>query len=269
MLDQLFSNQLWHTRLTFDVTNGYPTKVDGCILVIPGRYWHQRCNEISEAISRYQWVLAMRIGDEEDLFDPYQVWHNNIKWWVQTPKTGRDYDGARLFGVGYPPHANHLTSHARDTDVFLSAQNTHQRRRECFAAMNNVDGVKDIHATTGFTAGMPPEEYATRMVSAKVAPAPSGPASPDTFRLYEALQAHTIPIADDVTPGYDSAGYWRHVHPDAPFPVLTTYEQLPGYVGDQLKRWPTNANRTTAWWMRQKRLMALDLLEDLKELGAL
>jgi hypothetical protein len=126
-----------------------------------------------------------------------------------------------------------------------------------------------VRATDGFTQGMDPDDYARLMTSTKVAPAPAGPASPDSFRLYEALQAHAVPIADDVTPGYDSAGYWRTVFPDAPFPILTGYEQLRGYVGDQLGCWPANANRIAAWWMRYKRQMAGWLREDLEALGAL
>jgi len=102
-----------------------------------------------------------------------------------------------------------------------------------------------------------------------VAPAPSGAVSPDSFRLYEALEAHTIPIADDISPTHDSAGYWRLVFPDAPFPILDSYEQLPGYIEDQLKAWPANANQIAAWWTRQKRTMARNLRNDLKKLGAL
>lgn len=269
VLQLLFANQLYNTGVEFTHTAGYPNRVDGCVLVLPGRYWFRRCNEVSEALSRYQWVLAVRTSDEEDQLDPYNIVHNNIKWWVQTPRTGRDYDGARLFGVGFPPHFNDLKPQDRDTDVFLSAQNTHARRNECFDAVERVKGLKIIRATEGFTQGMDAAEYALWMSAAKVAPCPAGPESPDSFRLYEALQAHTVPIADDVTPAYGSAGYWRHVHPDAPFPVLERYSDLPGYVQDQLKAWPANVNRITAWWMRYKRQMARWLVDDLTELGAL
>lgn len=269
MLDLLFANQLYPTGLEFKRVDGFPHSVDGCILIIPGRYWAGRANEISEAISRYQWVLAMRVGDEENDFDPDRVFHRNLKWWVQTPKIGADYDDARFFGVGFPPHFNHLHEHARDTDVFLSAQNTHSRRQECFAKLGNLTVTKEVHATQGFTQGMSGYEYANAMCSAKIAPAPSGAVSPDSFRLYEALEAHTIPIADDISPTHDSAGYWRMVFPDAPFPILNTYDQLPGYIEDQLKQWPANANHVTAWWMRQKRTMARWLREDLKQLGAI
>ena len=63
MLDLLFANQLYPTGLTFKRVEGYPSGVDGCILLIPGRYWVDKANQISEAISRYQWILAMRVGD--------------------------------------------------------------------------------------------------------------------------------------------------------------------------------------------------------------
>lgn len=269
MLDRLFSNQLYHTGLEFRRVAGYPANVDGCVLIIPGRYWHHRCNEISEAIDRYQWVLGIRAGDEDDQLDPYKIYHPNIRWWVQTPHTDKDYDGARRFGVGYPPHFNKLQRQDRDTDVFLSGQNTNKRRQQCFARLSKVAGTKMVEPTAGFTKGMPPAEYALWMCAAKVAPCPAGPKTPDTFRLYEALEAHTVPIADDITSAYYSAGYWRSLFPDAPFPIFTSYADLPGYIGDQLAAWPANANRITAWWMHQKRYMSRWVREDLEALGAL
>ena len=268
MLDRLFANQLYPTGLRFSRVEGYPTNVDGCVLIIPGRYWFERVNQISEAISKYQWVLAIRTGDEENQFDPDRVFHRNIKWWVQTPHPEQDYGDARLFGVGFPPHFNDLADTARDVDVFLSAQNTHPRRNDCFAALTKVRARVEATATQGFTQGITPQEYAGKMCEAKIAPCPSGPVSPDTFRVFEALEAHCVPVADDEAPN-GVKGFWRTVFPDAPFPILDTYAQLPGYITDQLGLWPANTNRITAWWMRHKRLMSRWLLEDLDGLGAL
>ena len=268
LLDRLFDNTLYPTGLRFKRVEGYPTS-DGCVLIIPGRYWHEKVNAISEAIAKYVWVLGVRVGDEEDQFDPEKVVHPNIKWWVQTPDPQRDYGGARLFGCGFPPHFNTLINYERDVDVFLSAQNTHDRRHQCFTALKKTYANKKVEPTKGFTQGMGGDEYARWMCSAKIAPAPSGPESPDSFRLFEALEAHTIPIADDLSPKTPKPGFWRAVFPDAPFPILTDYKDLPGYVEDQVKGWPANANRITAWWIRQKRQMAKNLRADLTELGAL
>jgi hypothetical protein len=243
---------------------------DGLILVIPGRYWHDRTDEITAAIEGRPWVLAIRTGDEEDLLDPARVIHPNIRWWIQTPRVGRDYGEVRVFGIGYPPHFNTAPAEAPDKrfDVFLSAQNTHKRRTQCFDALADLDCTHIVQETAGFTQGLPPRVYAGNMRLAKIAPAPAGPASPDTFRVYEALQAHAVPIADDITDAYDSTGYWALVAPGAPFPVLTDHTDLPAIIDGLLATWPRSANRVTAWWIAHKRTLARWLHADLAALGA-
>jgi hypothetical protein len=256
----------------FKWNQGYPMGTKGGIVVVPGREWVGHESEISTALAKHQWVLAFRVGDEENLFDVNKVVHRNIKWWVQTPKVGAAYpEPTRFFGVGLTPHFRKLPAETptKNLDVFLSAQNTHVRREAAFAAVSRASGVKRIEATTGFTQGMDPLEYAECMMAAKIAPCPSGAVSPDSFRMFEALESHAIPIADDVSPVYDSQGFWRLLFPDAPFPILTSYTDLPGWTEDLLAGWPANANRITAWWMRQKRRYKHWLTEDLTALGAL
>jgi hypothetical protein len=276
MLDDLFANRLYPTGIEFDMAEGYPgyPDTDGCILLVPGRYHDQHTDQISAAIARYKWVLAMRVGDEEDWFDISKVSHPSIKWWVQTPKVGKDYGDARFIGVGYAPYFRglHAAPPPKALDVFMSAQNTHVRRNECFDALKgDLPGValKFVNATEGFTQGLDPATYVQQMRYTKVAPAPSGAQCPDSFRVWEALESHAIPIADDVSPVYDSRGFWDMLLPGAPFPILTDYSDLPGYINDVLEDWPATANRVAAWWMRQKRQMARDLVSDLRALGAL
>jgi len=288
LLDLLFANQLHPTGLEFKRVEGYPN-TDGCVLLIPGRYWHEHTDQVNEAVQRYKWLLAMRVGDEQDEFNIHDIDHPNCRWWVQTPQlrsdaaprarypakrpdVDRDYEGVRLFGCGYPPHFDDLPAEPPDKDmtVFLSAQNNHPRRKECFQALEQAHvGLKYIHETTGFTEGLLPEAYTAIMARTKIAPCPAGPHTPDTFRLYEALEAHCVPIADDITPDYNSEGYWQALMPDATFPILHLYRNLPDWINDQLRLWPANVNRITAHWMRYKRQMALWLTEDLKALGAL
>ena len=261
MLDLLFANNLYYTGLEFHRREGYPPGVDGAILIIPGRYWFEKTNEISEAISKYRWVLAMRVGDEEDLFQPDRVFHRNIKWWVQSPNPDTDYGDARLFGIGFPPHFNDIDFSERGTDVFLSAQNTHELRHQCFTVLDHLKVPKLVNQTAGFTQGMDKKRYATCMCAAKIAPAPSGPVTADNFRLFEALEAHTVPIAD-------TKEFWLNLFPDAPFPIVDNYSQLAGYITDQVADWPANSNRITAWWMHQKRQLTQWLKADLDELDA-
>ena len=276
MLRRLLDGDLYPHGVKVEHHTGYP-HTDGCALIIPGRYWADHTEQVNEAIARYKWVLAFLTSDEENWFDHRKVTHSNLRWWIQTPRTGRDYGDARLFGVGFPKHFNDLSGDVpeKDMDVVLVAQNTHDRRRECFEALEKTAGSQFVYATAGFTQswrdGAGPGDYAFQMMGAKVAPAPSGAVSPDSFRLWEALEAHAIPIADDISPleTYDSRGFWEKLLPDAPFPVLTEYADLSGIIDGALAGWPANTNRVAAWWMREKRRIASDFVKDLTELGAL
>jgi hypothetical protein len=271
LLDELFDNRLYPTSLQFTRIAGYPNS-DGVILVIPGRYWHERTADITVAISRYDWVLAVLTSDEESTLDIGAVTHPNLRWWIQSPRIGRDYGNARLIGLGFTPHCARFDAPPphKNLDLFLAAQRTHQRRDSAFSALEQIRlSHVMVHASDGFSRGLPAPAYAAAMKTAKVAPAPAGPATPDTFRVYEALQAHAVPIADDVTPGHDSAGFWRRVFPDAPFPVLADYATMTVHVDHIVSTWPTMANRVAAWWIRQKRRYAHWLVDDLQALGAL
>ncbi len=267
MVDHLLSGALYPHGLDLENVEAWPD-ADGIVLIIPARYFVDRTVEISEAISRYRWVLAFRCGDEEDLFDISQVRHPNIRWLVQTPRVGKDYGDARFIPIGYPPHFSGLIEAGKSLDVVLVGQRTHERRDQAFDALTHVVRPKYVQATDGFTKGLQPAEYAHLMTMAKVAPCPAGPASPDTFRACEALEAHAIPILDDIAATGDGYGYWERMFPGSPLPILTDYASLPGYIGDALADYPRNANRITAWWIAQKRAMGAWLREDLAALTA-
>lgn len=269
LLDDLISGAFYPHGLEFEGLDAYPAEAAGILLVIPGRYYASHTAAITEAISRYRWVLAFRVGDEEDLFDIAAVKHPNIRWWIQTPRVGKDYGTARFLPLGYTPHFAALPAQSpeKSLDVFLSAQCTHARRAQAFDALARVPRSKRVRATGGFTQGMPAEEYAEFMAAARIAPAPSGAVSPDSFRAYEALEAHTIPIVDDISPAYDSRGYWERMFPGSPMPVIRDYDDLPGWIDDVVADYPRLANRITAWWMATKRRMAAALREDLIDLG--
>lgn len=269
MLNLLLDGSLYPHGLKFERLDAYPD-AEGILLAIPARYWADHTGSINEAIAKYRWVLAFRTSDEEDTFDIGKIVHPNIRWWVQTPRAGRDYGDARLFGVGYTPHLAVLPSQPpeKSVDLFMSAQQTHARRQAAFDALAGTQHMARVHATTGFTHGLQPAEYAQQMCQAKIAPAPSGAVSPDSFRLWEALQAHCVPIADAVSPVDGVAQYWTRLFGSVPFPVITDYSDLPGWIDDQLADWPRPANRIAAWWIREKRAMAHKLRDDLKTLGA-
>jgi hypothetical protein len=269
-LELLWCNRLYPTGLDFKVVDGYPN-TSGCILEVPGQYWFEHVLEINAAIRRYEWLLLIKTGDEADLFDLNAIEHANVRFWCQTPRIDRDHPECRFLPLGWPPHFDNLPAEPplKQTGVFLAGQKTHERRFACFGELQRAWLDKRLHMSFGFTEGLPQHEYVEGMLGAKVAPAPSGAVAPDSFRLYEALEAHCVPIADDVSPAYDSRGYWRTIFDNPPFPVLVDEKDWPGYCKDQIGLWPANANRVAAWWFREKRRIALNLRDDLEALGAL
>ena len=119
--------------------------------------------------------------------------------------------------------------------VYLGQGGPHRK------AMIEALGVWDVDhpyytmmVTDGFAQGIDQSEYLDEMAVAKVAPCPPGPNTPDTFRLYEALEAGCVPVVEPDTrtflarygldvpsTGGDWAGQVRRwaENPDGPHPM--------------------------------------------------
>lgn len=244
------------------VANGTNTEIDG----------------LNEKLSKYKWVLLIVVSDENNLFEIDKLKHPNIKVWVQTPRADKKYKNVRFFGVGYGFSEKYRKQFLNEclnkqTDIFISGQNTHRRRHVVFGKLTQYkkhhpnDNII-INKTKGFTQGMEPVDYYRHMAATKIAPCPSGIVSPDSFRLYESLEFGAIPIADDISPaeGYNSRGYWKRLFPDAPFPILSDKDV--GKLIDKAKiNYQQQANTIFAWWIQQKRRYAYDLVDDIRALS--
>lgn len=245
-----------------------PPAGDGAVVVCPARYYTPA--ELNDLIRPLPWVVLLLTSDEESTFDVNAVDHPNVRLWVMTPRPDRTYPaGTRFIGEGFNAATRDLLRQTnnpkRTTDVYLSGQDTHRRRHELFDKLeSSVRGWrKDVTRTEGFGQGYERAEYLGRMAAAKVAPCPSGPATPDSFRLYEALEAGCVPLADMTAPGtYPGRGYWDMTHPGAPFQQVAHWHEIEKYVAAELVDWPNNANRCSAWWQQTKRRHRLDLLDD-------
>src|SRR3989304_52293 len=135
-----------------------------------------------------------------------------------TPNFDRHKSVDGFLGDGWPPDAPELIKEAglgdKSIDWFFAGQITHIRRQQCKKVLDSIKKDKryigHLVETEKFTEGLPHKEYYNYMASAKVAPCPAGPETPDTFRFYEALEAGCVPIADDKTRKDEKrTNYWR------------------------------------------------------------
>lgn len=256
-------------------TNDPPPPGEGAVIICPARY-HTPA-EVNELIAPLPWAVVILTSDEESTFDANALAHPNLALWVMTPRPDRTYPaGTRYLGEGFNPATRPtikaIGDQPRNTDIYLSGQDTHERRHDLFRALGNCrrPWTLDVTATEGFMQGHPRDEYLARMTAAKVAPCPSGPATPDSFRLYEALEAGCVPLADETAPGsYPNRGYWDMVAPGRPFELVPNWSEYEKYVVTALDGWPRRAARCQAWWVRHKWQQARWLADDVAGLSGL
>lgn len=270
MLEDVFSGKMWQpaTSYEFEVVDSLEVCEDGAVIVFPARAQVDYLEQLNKAIKPLKWVVLMLTGDEEASFPVEKVKHPNIFIWVMSPRPDR-HSAYNKLGTGYPPQAREWLpkwkkeADQRNIDYYFAGQITHSRRQEMakyigvikeFMHVNNLHGM--FVPTKGFTQGDPHDLYYRNMANSKVAYAPSGPETPDSFRLFEALEAGCIPVADTRDPkGVFPDDYWQwFFEGDVPFPVLKDYEQeLQGFTIAAVKDWKRTSNDIFAWWQNYKR----------------
>lgn len=243
----------------------------GAIVVIPGPYQGDYIKQINKKLSEFEWVLLLITSDEEGKFPVEKIKHENIRIWIQYPKQGR-HDKFGKLPLGYTSDTRKNLIYTKKTlNVFYSGQKSHERRILCSDALREVTKRIDrvfVNDTPGFSQGQEPTRYMANMSNARVAPSPAGPVSADSFRTYEALEAGAAPIADNISLAGDH-NYWDYLFGSVPFATINNYEDMLGYVKDQLALFPVRNNNAQAWWIKKKRDLMWLFVRDIEEMSGL
>lgn len=266
MLIDLFDGKLWKHGFEFEDRYSFDG-LTGAVVVVPAQHHVNDIDWLNEQMSGLEWVLVILTGDEEALVPNWDLAHDNMILWVQSPHPNLNDTADRYIPFGYGPNVRQRldTVPDKDTDWFFSGQVTHKRREQCVKALRTMGGGM-LRETAGFLEGFSPAVYMDWLKASKVAPAPSGPASVDSFRVCEALEAGCIPLADGRTSTKDQRRMWDLTMPGHPFPIIDDWASAPAITKELLADWPANAARVQAWWIQMKRTYALWLKEDLEEL---
>lgn len=250
---------------------------DGGIFVVPAR--HHASEEDVVAINRmlaaHSWVLLILTGDEEAVFPVNLIGHPNMRIWVQNPRPGGRFPGDTVFlPCGYAKNGKLILDELhraapdgieRDLDWFFSGQVTNPRREQCAFALRRLQN-GELMETEGFGQGLDVLSYFAHMRRAKVVPAPSGPATTDTFRACEALEAGAVPLLDNNDPRGRS-GVWDLIFPEhlRP-PMIVDWEQVEFHIGQMSS--VAVRNQVFSKWQRYKRHLRFELARQLRALGA-
>lgn len=276
VLERLFNHTLWrpYGAYKYEHFDGFEElgEARGAVVVLPAQHHVDYIERLNNDIADLDWCLLILAGDECSIFPWQEVKHPNLKLWIMTPRPQLHADsGARFIGAGWREDTPDILaactdgSAGRSMDWFFAGQITHERRQQFAEVFRGLSG-GELIATPGFTQGLDREEYLRRMTEAKVVPCPAGPGTPDTFRLFEALEAGCVPLADATNPeGW--VGYWDLVFGDVPFPIVSDWSDAPAILKQALREWPDNGIRCSAWWQNYKRQLAYDLNEDVRTLS--
>lgn len=250
---------------------------EGAIVIINGRTHVNELPKINGDINKLRWVLFIETGDEEALFPFRELKHPIMRVWLQLPRMNLHNDVSYHLVNGYRPETmetlKQIGKQNRSIDVYFAGQVNHARREQCVEAMRNLPSeiypsvvIEETHRFG--EEKIPYTAYLENMAKAKIVLCPSGVESPDTFRLYEALEAGCIPIVDAFATNNQSLGFWQYLFKEQPpFPIISYWDKLPDLLPELLKNYPANANKCFSWWQLKKRGIKDKLYADIKELS--
>lgn len=232
---------------------------DPVIVVVPAEYNVAHVDQINDDLHRFDWVTLILASDENGLF-PVEELNPVDQLWVMTPHFERhEYpSGTNFMGEYAPPqHRKYLSRffhYEPQHDCSFSGQITHQRRQELAQAFDGSGWF--INKTAGFTQGLPHEDYYRLIADTKVTPGPSGPVTPDSFRVFETLEAGNVPVLDNRCPlEQPCSRYWDEIFGQQhPIPHANDWTvDLKPAVQDIVDNWPTSRNLVYSWYQQHKR----------------
>lgn len=227
--------------------------IEEAIVIIPGAYQYDVIDAINAQLANLKKCTVIVTSDEENKFDLTKLKHPNMRLFATYPHVTKA--NVTWLPIGYPPQLEKMQPEDevvnypyKGIKVYFSGQINHKSRQDMADSLDTMaldDDDVYIHKTAGFAQGLEHIPYYSLMRQAKVVPAPRGNISPDSFRLYEALECGAVPIPEN-------PDFWGHLFTDAPFPVISEKDQWPGYIEDALSKYPQLNNMCQSWWMRKK-----------------
>jgi hypothetical protein len=279
LLEDLFDGKLWspvrgHEYVQRNSFSEVPEETKGAIVVLPGQHHAADIDQFNRDISRFAWVLLFILGDEESLFDVRAVVHPRVNFWIQSRRTVTSDPTNRFLPWGYPQRTKEALKGLRlkTQKLFFSGQATHVRRKQCLMVLTGLSYGLSVQGTPGFTQGFPRPEYLQRMREACIAPCPAGVATPDSFRVWEALEAGCLPVVDAMSPRPDvcPTQHWWNIllGQDPGFPIVGDWQEAYAIIERELRAWPEGGNRAFAWWQKYKRELVYRVRDDVNTLAA-
>jgi len=235
------------------------------IVIVPGPQNIRHEEYINQEIQKISRLVLFINGDEEGRFDITKIKHPNAEIWVQYPYA--KHHKLNKLPIGVPQHLKKLVPEypSKDYDVYFSGQITHQRRKQIAEVLPSLPNTL-FTLTAGFAQGGEPKDYYKALASAKIAPAPAGAATVDTFRFFEAIEMLCLPIGDMI----NSKGIYLEFYKDVfgyepPTSYVSDWSELTTLVPNLLENYPQNMHTIVSWWIKYKRDLGIKIMRQVNE----
>ena len=219
------------------------------VFVIPGEYEGGHIDRINEELNKHPYVVVLIMSDENSNFPYKALSHPRMKVWMQYPKDWHEVD--HYLPAGYSPNSRFNIPEVKELDWFWGGQVTHQDRIELVEQLRKM-GNGFLLESEGFTQGIDLQDYLDLMGTAEYVPIPRGNISPDTMRLYDALQLGCIPVIRK-----QDKAFYDQLLGNPPFPVVDYWSELPAIIG--LPHYIPYE-----WWRGYRRQMVKAMKEDIQ-----
>lgn len=193
--------------------------------------------QINARLAEEPYCLVIITSDEMGYFPWRELRHPNMKLYLQY------FQGAdRQIPLGGTPDGPGPGEKA--IEYFFAGQTNTESRKQCVDAVTALGGL--AIPSNGFAQGLPKEQYNELMSKAKIVPCPGGHVSPDSFRLYEALEAGCTPVVNN-------REYFTALFGDFPFPCVNDWSELADVTYQDY----------SGWWADYKQQLRKNLESDL------
>jgi hypothetical protein len=240
-------------------------QTDRAFVVVPGPQNLGHEEDINAQIQNISRLVLFITGDEEAKFDITKINHPNAEIWIQYPQEKhKDYN---KLPIGTPQHLKQLIPDypIKNYDVYFSGQITHPRRQQIAKVLPNLPNTL-YTLTAGFAQGGEPRDYYKALASAKIAPAPAGAVTIDSFRFFEAIEMLCLPIGDKINSKGDFTDFYNVMFEDEiPVSLVSNWAELHSLVPELLGQYPHNMHKVVCWWMKYKRDLGVKLMRQINE----
>jgi hypothetical protein len=240
-------------------------KQDRGFVVVPGPQNLGHEETVNKEIKNLSRVVLFITGDEESKFDISKINHPNAEIWVQYfNESNKQYN---KLPIGVPQHLKQFIPDypIKNYDLYFGGQITHLRRQQLAKAIQTMPNTL-YKPTAGFAQGDQPIDYYRNLASARIAPAPSGAVTIDSFRFFEAIEMLCLPIGDKINSKGDPVDFYNIIFGnEMPVSLVSTWAELRYLVPELLNQYPHNMHKVVCWWMKYKRDLGIKLMRQINE----